>query len=753
MTLEALQYLVTDLALKHNLVNCAMSGPSIYAINPEDIKEYPLIFVSPTGTHTIKENTTRYSLTFFYMDRLFEDSSNEETINSAGIETLRNLKLQLSKIEVVTDIQEDADIRLFTETERMADRVAGAYMTIWIETLNPSTCPAFFDEYGFYMGNYFATEGLENVLDGLASKEWVERLIAGLSISGITPEEFERIMGKYVLEKNFATINGSKITNKEVFTFVEHGEYSEQIEQILQAISAATPSDYDAVKTQVSANTENISTLSAFTSGLSFTVNEHTEIIEQLSQIVASGFKVYIINEHGTQEDINEIVRVALDTENPNFAKIVLLFGVNTAAGGGQYVVLRPYNKNFPFPYDTSDAYFSGIYTVSETKYSLYVVGFTRNSMDVEVHRQDYDCGEFVTQSAYTQDITALYSAISSNTQSLSALSAYTAEEVEAIWNAMSSGGTPRDYEAVKQQVSANTEDIQTLSGITSDISGDFSTLSGAVSGINETLVILSAQTSANTAQIADLSGSTSSAVSSLTQDIETLSQAISGLTPEGYAELQQQVSANTEDIAELSGLTADLSGVTSGLTSDLAALSAFTETLTGISSDDIYYDYDAVTAMTNAERITLASDMFSYCGQGKRVYIKQKIRDGYWFYELKYGNRASDYNDNLYFYPSTLNYTAGEVSNNINRAYNLKRSTGKFTQIELNLFPATSNIIGGVKIGSGLNITAAGVLSNPYTGNVSSETVTTIVSLTQSAYDALATKDANTLYIIKPLY
>ena len=35
--------------------------------------------------------------------------------------------------------------------------------------------------------------------------------------------------------------------------------------------------------------------------------------------------------------------------------------------------------------------------------------------------------------------------------------------------------------------------------------------------------------------------------------------------------------------------------------------------------------------------------------------------------------------------------------------------------------------------------------------GGVSSVTVATIVTLTQSAYDALPTKDANTLYVIVP--
>ena len=386
MTLEATQYLITDLALKRNLVNCAMSGPSVYAINPEDIREYPLIFISPTGSHTIKENTTRYSFTIFYMDRLFEDSSNEDTIGSAGLETLRNLKLQLSKIEVITDIQEEVDIRLFTETERMADRVAGAYMTIWIETLNPSTCPAFFDEYGYYMGNYFATEGLEAVLDALASKEWVNRLLASVSVSGITPEEFERIMGDYVLRRNFATINGSNITNRQAFNLVEQSAYTQDIHNIYQAISGATPEDYSALQEQVSANTENISTLSAFTENVFSSLTEQEAIIEQLQE---SDSHIYLLKEDYTQDDIDAVVDACLNINDPEFERIVVYYKY-----GNQYVPFRPYHKYRP--YEDYEVYLTGLKN-THILLTLFTMGLSKGSMDVGLRVKEYRVDKFLS--------------------------------------------------------------------------------------------------------------------------------------------------------------------------------------------------------------------------------------------------------------------------------------------------------------------------------------------------------------------
>ena len=474
MTLEALQYLVTDLALKRNLVNCAMSGPSIYAINPEDIKEYPLMFISPTGSHTIKENTTRYSLTFFYMDRLLADSSNEESINSAGIETLRNLKLQLSKLEVVTDIEEDVDIRLFTETERMADRVAGAYMTIWIETLNPSTCPAFFDEYGYYMGNYFATEGLEAVLDDLASKEWVNRLIASLSISGITPEEFERIMGKYVLERKFATINGSGITNNQRFSLVEQGDYDEQVQAIYQLISANTQ-DITQNLTAITQEIQNITNnVTSITENITVLSGDTTEIEQNITNFSAATVQeienIYQAISAATPEDYEQVKQqVSANTED------MAALSAQTSANTAQLTALtEDLNTLSAF---TSGLSFSLTEQGQDIEQIVSAVSGINNTLETINSTVSGISGDLGDLSGYTEQ------AVSSLTQGLETLSA-------AI-----SGYTPQGYEALQEQVSANTSDIADLSGYTEAIFSQITSIQSAISGIDDYCFFVSGYT------------------------------------------------------------------------------------------------------------------------------------------------------------------------------------------------------------------------------------------------------------------
>lgn len=732
MTLEALQYLVTDLALKRNLVNCAISGPSIYAINPEDIKEYPLIYISPTGTHTIKENTTRYSLTFFYMDRLFEDSSNEESVNSAGIETLRNLKLQLSKIEVVTDIQEDAEIRLFTETERMADRVAGAYMTIWIETLNPSTCPAFFDEYGYYMGNYFATEGLEAVLDSLASKEWVNRLIASLSVSGITPEEFERIMGDYVLRRNFATINGDTITNRKRFNLVEQGEYSEQVQEILRAISANTQ-DIQTVENNLTSVTQDIQTvqnnLTSVTQNITVLSGDTTEIENNITNLSAS-----------TQQEIENIYR-AISAATPD-------------------------------------------------DYEAVKTQVSANTEDI------------ATLSAKTSENGAKIADLSGSTSS--AVSSLT-HDIETLSQAIS-GYTPQGYEALQQQVSANTEDIAELSGITTGISSDLQALSAYTETISDwvfyTTGYAGPQNVRNSDDLVDFVQSLGSEFAKArifinegntrqwieyhvfrvtgdtiyvwavynknTNYIEVRYGSFTkGVSPSesdfvyfsinpntvasNISNLQTQVAAHTNSINTLNGQV-------TGLTSDLAALSAFTETLTG-GSPSLFYVVDL-----NGNDVY--NEVLSAYTEGKTILLS-----------------CIDYYDKEDIILQFASYTTGSTtsstyfrfqgvlqqkqnSNSISTYNVIVKADGTFEgaivmggyryaqRVTVTPFrpyslpTASATVKGGVKVGTGLSMN--GQVMN---ADVASSDVHNIVSLTQSDYDALTTKDANTLYIIKPLY
>ena len=345
MTLESLEYIIVDMALKNNLVNSAFAGGSLYSLNAESIKEYPFIFVSPAGTHTEKLNTTRYSLVLYYADRLEQDSSNETTVASVAIETLKNLKRQLGELEFVVEVQAESDIRLFTETEKMSDRLTGAYLTFWVEVLNVSTCPTYFDETGAPLGNYIYPEIPINVLDNLASKEWVLKKIR--EIGGVTLDDVDREIDKKLrpyatvkyVDESIAAISGgtapelsaithdiqelsattqdlqnqidalsggtspelsgithdievlSAITSANThdilvlsgYTHESVSSLTQSIEVLSQAISAATPADYDEVKAQVSANTESIQTLSGVTGGLADGLAELSGVTSGLS--------------------------------------------------------------------------------------------------------------------------------------------------------------------------------------------------------------------------------------------------------------------------------------------------------------------------------------------------------------------------------------------------------------------------------------------------------------------------------------
>lgn len=70
----------------------------------------------------------------------------------------------------------------------------------------------------------------------------------------------------------------------------------------------------------------------------------------------------------------------------------------------------------------------------------------------------------------------------------------------------------------------------------------------------------------------------------------------------------------------------------------------------------------------------------------------------------------------------------------------------------------ATDSVLGGVKIGSGINVSSGtisatassvGAVASNITGIGSASAISNIVKITQAGYDALATKNASTLYII----
>ena len=77
MTLENLLYNIGRTAIRNKVINYSAAGSSIFELNAETIVDYPMLFISPTGNHEVRINTTDYEITLYYLDRLLRDSAND----------------------------------------------------------------------------------------------------------------------------------------------------------------------------------------------------------------------------------------------------------------------------------------------------------------------------------------------------------------------------------------------------------------------------------------------------------------------------------------------------------------------------------------------------------------------------------------------------------------------------------------------------------------------------------------------------
>lgn len=141
MTLKYLLNEISRTAIRQKCINYAAAGSDIYQLNVLRVDSYPVLFISPTGNHTVNENTTTYEVTIYYLDRLTEGNFNDVDIQSVAIEQLKNMVRWIAVFDGVVSVSNEYQITNFIETEAFNDRVAGAYCTIEIEVLNAFTCP------------------------------------------------------------------------------------------------------------------------------------------------------------------------------------------------------------------------------------------------------------------------------------------------------------------------------------------------------------------------------------------------------------------------------------------------------------------------------------------------------------------------------------------------------------------------------------------------------------------------------------
>lgn len=139
MTLLELCRELGEMAKAQELVNYSAAGSSLGELNPLSVDWYPLFFIIPSGTHTVYEDTTRYDLTLYHIDRLLEDNTNTIDVFSSAIENLKNILIGARSIPGVVDVEETYTIRNFMP-EKQNDRLAGAYAQVRITVVNDDLC-------------------------------------------------------------------------------------------------------------------------------------------------------------------------------------------------------------------------------------------------------------------------------------------------------------------------------------------------------------------------------------------------------------------------------------------------------------------------------------------------------------------------------------------------------------------------------------------------------------------------------------
>ena len=116
----------------------------VFKINEKADARYG-IFAWTQGQHStrVDSNSVDYSFTFFYVDRLKSDNSNQIEIQSVGTETLNNILRTLDDMGI--DIDQTFTFQVFNQ--RFTDLCAGVYVNVILSVPIGATCPEYFTDF------------------------------------------------------------------------------------------------------------------------------------------------------------------------------------------------------------------------------------------------------------------------------------------------------------------------------------------------------------------------------------------------------------------------------------------------------------------------------------------------------------------------------------------------------------------------------------------------------------------------------
>ena len=117
------------------------------------------VFGWTQGQHTANADSSFYTyrFTFFYIDRLTENKSNELEIQSVGISVLDNILRLLDENNAVPV----GDWQFTTFNQRFLDETAGVYVTVGIQVPVSGLCADTFADFNDDFNDDFAINGVQ----------------------------------------------------------------------------------------------------------------------------------------------------------------------------------------------------------------------------------------------------------------------------------------------------------------------------------------------------------------------------------------------------------------------------------------------------------------------------------------------------------------------------------------------------------------------------------------------------------------
>lgn len=161
---------IKDVAINNPLVKETIDG-DIYQINSKE-NQYG-VFCVTGNVATRNDHTTTYEFTLFYVDRLLEDQSNKNVVQTDAIICIQSVCNFINQNNENINISTPINYELFTQ--RFTDQCAGAFATINMEVEDSlGDCDLFYE--GLLLDPTGATSGT-SILDNYYNKAEVEELI------------------------------------------------------------------------------------------------------------------------------------------------------------------------------------------------------------------------------------------------------------------------------------------------------------------------------------------------------------------------------------------------------------------------------------------------------------------------------------------------------------------------------------------------------------------------------------------------